>query len=86
MMRLKSQFDEHIKKVDPHFFEREAELDQKRRDRKNKRSLMKKTQSMSEETGSFQPVNPALKKRGTTAHIAGGSLDEIAEVQQESRA
>ena len=38
MMRLKSQdFDQHIKKADPGFFEREKELDQKRKERKQNR-------------------------------------------------
>jgi len=49
MMRLKStDFDQHIKKADPDFFEREKELDHKRKERKqlrHKRSMMAKEES-----------------------------------------
>jgi len=52
MTRLKStDFDEHIRKVDPKFFEREEEYEQKVNQRRDNRNARKYRQMRSEEIG-----------------------------------
>ena len=64
MMRLKSgDFDQHIKKADPEFFEREKELDQKRKDRKQQRH--KRTMMAKEESSSSSRTSEKMKRTQT---------------------
>ncbi len=85
MTRLKSNdFDEHILKVDPNFFNREKELENKIKNKRANRSARKLQKMASESSGDSGASKDPIKRKSTLPTAAQSAmLEQIIETANE---